>query len=329
VKPSKKFSFTKFFAKVFLTLTLGLAVVTGFANRSATLAAPPLHFSDLPGVYDMFLPPPPPTPPPVWDAELPEPTPVIPVVPVPVPTPVYVPAPVHVPTPTPPPIPTPTPSPEPTPTPIPTPSPTPAAAYQPRGLQDVAGHWAQGAIVYAFDRGMINIQNNNARPDAEITRGEFAFALDGWIAANYILLQSLGFTYDGIAHDVVGVTPDHPMYASIASLGRMAVMRGEVDFMPDAYVQRQDAAQILRNLIVRLTSSRFDAFYFDSLDVENILSAYNDQSRISAWAREAVALMTDNNFMGGSGGNFRPQVNLTRAEAYAIFQSIEMSLQDR
>ena len=309
MKPSKQFR--KF--KLFLVLVLMLAVVSGIANRSATYAAPPLHFSDLPGVFDMFQTPPPPTPEPIWGTELPEP-----IIPAPAPIPVHVPdfAPV------------PTPIPTPVPTPVPAPSPTPV--YQPRGLADIAGHWAQDAILYAFDRGLINVQNNNVRPNAAITRGEFAFVLDGWIAANYSLLQSLGFTY-GTPRTVIGVPDYHPMRASIVSLATMDLVGGDGDFLPDAYLLRQEAASLLLMFLLRIPNSIFNEQYFATFtepNVEDILSVYNDQTRISLWARVAVAVVTDSGFMGGASGNFRPQGQLTRAETYSIFQSIELSLRN-
>lgn len=305
--------------KRMLILALMLALVSGFANRTVN-AAPSLHFSDLPGVFEMFLPPPAPTPIPIWGADLPEPEiPFIPALPVPTPTPMPTP---------PPPLPTPTPVPVPTAIPdlIPGPPTATAPPHHIRGFADVAGHWALDAILFAHDRGMVNYQNNNARPNAPITRGEFAFALEAWISVNYFQLQSLGFTYDGLGLNVVGVPYGHPMRPSIESLARFGLVGGDVDFLPDEYVQRQEAARILLNLFLRLPNSRFNEFYFAMLDADNVLSRYNDQSRVSAWARDAVAVMTDNGFMTGSGGSFRPQASLTRAEAYVVFQNIELEL---
>jgi hypothetical protein len=337
-RESREFRFRIFNSKLMrmsLVLALLLASVSGFADRRA-YAAPALHFSDLPGVFDMFLPPPAPTPVPIWGSDLPEPE----FVPIPIRPPVQAPQPAPMPiTPSVPDVPTATPQPGvsvPVPTPAPTPPPlTPqipvpqvTPAPQPGGLADISGHWAHDAIMSAHNHGMINIQNNNVRPNDPITRGEFAYALMGWIDANYGLLRTLGFTYDGTALNVVGVPHDHPLRARIADLAAMGLVGGNVDFMPDENVQRQEAARILLNVFLRLPDSRFNEFYFAALDVENVLGRYNDQTRISAWARDAVAIMTDNDFMSGTGSNFRPQVSLTRAEAYVIFQNIERSLRN-
>jgi len=298
-------------------------------STNMVYAAPPLHFNELPGVFDMFLPPPPPAPLPQWipaepvfefepeiveretweepdewldidwDAEIwQEPAP-----------PVYIP------------------TPEPAPIPEPEPEPVPEVVYHPRGLTDVAGHWAQQSILFAFDNGLVNVfPDNTVRPNQPITRGEFAFAFDGWIAANYALLQVLGFTYDGDASAVTGVPFDHPFRANIESLAIMGMVGGNAPFMPDEQVQRQEVSRILLNLFARLPNSVFDGAYFHNLDTETILAQYRDQTWIAEWARDAVAVMTDRGFMGGAGGTFRPQDPLTRAETYATFFNIQRNL---
>ena len=297
-------------------ICIGLTLIIVLSNQSF-FAAPPLHFTELPGVSDMFLPPPAPTPTPVWEPEpqpiwTPPPPQLIPApIPVITPEPTPTPAPVHIPIP------------EPTPAPTPEPTPTP----YPRGLTDISGHWAEQAIIYAFDRGLINVHpDNTVRPNQNMTRGEFAFTLNQWITAHYELLQSFGFTYTNANLAVVGVSEYHPFRSSIDSLAAMGMIGGDVPFMPDEYVQRQEISRIWLNLFLRLPNSSFNAAYFTGLDVEEILGPYQDQPRIAAWARDAVAIMTDRGFMGGSDGNFRPSDTLTRAEAFAIFQNIERSL---
>jgi len=296
-----------------------LLIFAVLLNTLTVFAAPPLHFTELPGVHDMFLPPPAPTPTPVTVLE--------PIFPVPVP--VLIPAPAPLPAPAQIPSPSPIPSPAPTaaPTPTPSPSPTPIPAYYPRGLRDISGHWAEQAIIYAFDRGLISVSSGQTvRPDENITRGEFAFILHRWIMINYELLQSLGFTYSGVNLSVIGVADDHPFRFSIDALAHMGMIGGEAPFMPDEQVQRQEISRIWLNLFLRLPDSSFTLAYFNALGVDTILAQYNDQDRIAAWARDAVAVMTDRGFMGGAGNNFHPTNALTRAEAYVVFESIERFL---
>ena len=201
--------------------------------------------------------------------------------------------------------------------------PVPALTARPA---DVTGHWAEQAVLHGVARGMIVVHpDNTVRPNHPITRGEFAFALDRWVTVNYALLQALGFTYDdGLA--VVGVPELHPFRGSIESLARLGLIGGNVDFMPDEHVQRQEISRIWLNLFMRLQNSNFNAAYFRNLNVEGILDRYDDQEQIAGWARDAVAVMTERGFVGGAGGSFRPVDAITRAEAHTIFYSVETAI---
>ena len=287
--------------KIFVVLLLIFML-----SSQVVSAAPPLHFTDLPGIHDVFRSPPlPGAPTPDWipdtlsfwetaisvvqedDAEILAPLPfadalILPSYPMP--------------------------------------------AYT-SGLADISGHWAEQAILANFNRGIVHIPSgNNVMPNQSITRGEFAFSLDRWITANYNLLQSMGFTYTGANLAVIGVPDYHPFRTSINSLALIGMVGGDVDFMADEYVQRQEASRIWLNLLLRLGHSDFNAAYLSRLNVEDILSQYQDQERIAAWARDSAAVMTDRGCMGGAGGNFRPTDALTRAEVHMIFQNIERYL---
>ena len=298
-----------------LKIIAALLLVFALGSQSFS-AAPPLHFTELPAVLDMFRPPPPP------DASAPDwipdalsfwetAIPIAPeeadylaegeeiIIPLPLAEATMLPAP-----------------------------PRPLDQYQP-GIGDIAGHWAEQAILANIERGMVHIQaEGNVQPNQPITRGEFVFSLDRWITANYSLLQSMGFTYTGANLAVIGVPHDHPFRASIDSLALLGMIGGDVAFMADEYVQRQEVSRIFLNLFMRLSDSSFDIAYFAGLNVSAILSQYYDEEDIAGWARDSVALMTDRGFMGGAGGDFRPTDAITRAEAHMTFQNIERHLRD-
>ncbi|MCL1988259.1 MAG: S-layer homology domain-containing protein, partial [Firmicutes bacterium] len=226
-------------------------------------------------------------------------------------------------TPEPTPIPTPEPTPEPTPIPTPEPPPIPQTA----GPSDIAGHWAESAILYAFNRGLTgNLQSNQpVFPDQQITRGEFAAYLERWITANYATLANLGFSYDGQALPIIGVAEDHPLLPSLHSLAQMGMIGGNVPFMPDEPVQRQEASRILLNLLLRLPNSSFDVQYFSNLNVEQTLSRFSDQASIAGWARDSIAVLVDRGFLFGP-PNIRPTAIMTRAEIFITFQYMETGL---
>jgi len=320
--------------KLFVTL-----VPTILIGSQLVYAAPPLRFTDLPGVYDMFLPPPPPTPLPNWDtwepappsASLPIPE-IIVTYPINVAEPIAEPIiepitpPPIVPPPPEPPLPPAEPPLEPTEQPI---EPTdPAPMPHPLGLGDISGHWAEQAITYAFNRGLIFTPSDGVfRPNQNITRGEFAFMLERWITANYAQLQSLGFIYAGENLTVLGVPEYHHFRHSIVSLAFMGMVGGDAPFMPDEYVQRQEITRILLNLFLRLPNSDFNVFYFNTLNAEEILARYSDQNQIASWARDSVAIMVDRGFMGTDTDTFRPASPLSRAEAYVVFYNVERWLE--
>jgi len=314
--------------KLKIFAVFALVAMLGSQTVLASRTPPPLTFTELPGVLDMFLPPPPPPPIPMpeWIPAAIEPWDTMPDYAADLfdffeyfgyAEEVYVP----MPTPTPPML-------EPVPEPVPTPAPTPPpAAEHPRGLTDISGHWAEGAIVYAFDRGMVHVQPNmTVQPNQAVTRGEFAFMLDGWVNANVDILHMFGFTFEGSNLSVVGVPADHVFRSNIDSLAFFGLVGGDADFGPDVLVQRQEITRILLNMLVRLPYSNFDSNYFAQLNTSAVLRRFDDEEQIAGWARDSVAVMADRGFMGGAGGSFRPSANLTRAEAYATFQNIERHL---
>jgi len=299
-----------------LFFVFGLFISVGLVNHTAYAAAPPLHFGELPGIFDSFMPLPAPTPiPPVMeniveaeplDMYLPEPDmlPSVPQITEPTPQAVEL-----------------TPQPEP-----PAPAPVMMAPVYPRGIRDIAGHWAEQAVVTAFDRGMVNINPENmlARPGENTTRGEFVLALDRWITANNELLYALGFASPGTPLTVLGVPDNHPFFPSINSLAQRGMIGGEAPFMPDEFVSRQEISRIFFNLFLRLNNSGFEEVFLPTFNTEVALLNITDAADTASWARDSVAVMFDRNLMSGyADGSFRPTTPMTRAETYSTFQNVE------
>jgi len=156
-----------------------------------------------------------------------------------------------------------------------------------------------------------------------MTRGELVFMLERWVVANYDLMVSRGFTYPGVEIAVMGVPLDHPFIDNINSLAYFGFIGGNSPFAPDEYVTRAEMSLLFLNILRRAPDS-FDDNYFDLLNIDEILSQYNDQRSIAAWAREAVAVMTDKGFLSGyEDGNFRPTRRLLRSEAFSAVTNID------
>jgi len=156
-----------------------------------------------------------------------------------------------------------------------------------------------------------------------MTRGELVFMLERWIIANYDLMVSRGFTYPGIEISVMGVPADHSFIENINSLAYFGFIGGTSPFAPDEYVTRAEMSLLFLN-ILRRAPGAFDDNYFALLNVDEILGNYNDDSAIAAWAREAIAVMTDKGFLSGyEDGNFRPARRLLRSEAFSAVTNID------
>ena len=286
-----------------------LFISVGLVNRTAYAVAPPLQFGELPGIFDSFMPLPAPTPiPPIMeniveveplDQYFPEPDMSLPSAPQ---------------------------AAAPTPQPEPPPAPVMMAPVYPRGIRDIAGHWAEQAVITAFDRGMVNINSENmlARPGESTTRGEFALALDRWITANNDLLYALGFASPGTPLTVLGVPDHHPFFSSINSLAQRGMVGGEAPFMPDEFVSRQEVSRIFFNLFLRLNNSGFEEVFLPTFNTDVALLNVTDAGDTASWARDSVAVMFNRNLMlGYADGSFRPTTPMTRAETYSTFQNVE------
>jgi len=167
---------------------------------------------------------------------------------------------------------------------------------------DIQGHWAEKSILKMAERGAVHgYADASFMPERQITRAEFTV----------ILVQALDFT----ANDskTFNDTANHWGRQAISSAYGYGVVHGYNDntFGPDDLITREQMAMMIVN----------------ALQLEKVPSirTFADQSKISKWAREAVATATENGIMTGYPDNtMRPQLHATRAEAVSIiWKSLE------
>ena len=160
---------------------------------------------------------------------------------------------------------------------------------------DLQRHWAAADINYLADLGIVT-GNPDGRfvPENSITRAETVTIL---VRSLNLTEQGSGGTFDDIGSHWA------KSYISIAaSNGIVNGKRGD-SFAPDDSLTREELAVMLTR-VGELTQNEQEAVTF------------RDANVISMWALDSVAAAAANHILSGyEDGSFRPQQNVTRAEA--------------
>lgn len=166
---------------------------------------------------------------------------------------------------------------------------------------DVTGHWAETDIYYITNENLLNgYPNGSFQPDKTISRAEFV----------NILVKDAGV--DIAAYDKASKFSDvgnHWTKAAINWATQSQVVTGYDNntFRPDAAISREELATML-NRHIRLVKGL-------TLEYKYPEDPFNDNRKISPWAKEAVTAMQRYGLIQGKGNyNFCPQETATRAE---------------
>ena len=176
-------------------------------------------------------------------------------------------------------------------------------------FQDIAGHWAQKAIVKAIEKGIFKgVAENSFAPDRQMSRAEFITVL-GRMSEQAAVLREVPFKdVDANAY-----------YAQHVAWGMaLGLMKGFEDgtFRPEAKITREQAAVIFAN------------FLKDKKLPESPATAFGDEENISGWAKEAVKKAAALGLLKGKdGGRFAPKDVLTRAEMAQILDNLSNMLE--
>ena len=176
-------------------------------------------------------------------------------------------------------------------------------------FQDIAGHWAQKAIVKAIEKGIFKgVAENSFAPDRQMSRAEFITVL-GRMSEQAAVLREVPFKdVDANAY-----------YAQHVAWGMaLGLMKGFEDgtFRPEAKITREQAAVIFAN------------FLKDKKLPESPVTAFGDEENISGWAKEAVKKAAALGLLKGKdGGRFAPKDVLTRAEMAQILDNLSNMLE--
>ncbi|MCR2802585.1 carbohydrate binding domain-containing protein [Paenibacillus soyae] len=180
-----------------------------------------------------------------------------------------------------------------------------AEAKPARGMEEA--HWGFSDMKAWVDQGlMTGYPDGSLRPDAPVTRAQFAKLLGG--VFRYGASAEAGFT---------DVTGEEWFAADIAKAAAAGIIAGYPDgsFKPDDPVSRQDAAKI--------AAAAFKLPLPSGAEAEETLLAYADGEDVGDYAAAAFAKLTDDGVLKGyPDGTSRPGRSVTRAEAVAMLGAL-------
>ena len=170
---------------------------------------------------------------------------------------------------------------------------------KPTRFTDVARtHWAYDAIESLAEKFILSGYLDGAfRPDANITRGEFA---------KIIVTAADAYDYSAVS-EFKDVPSDAWYYFYVSSAYKAGLITGYPDgsFAPEAPISRADICTIV--------------YRFLKSDESSDGAAFDDDASIPGYAKAAVYSLTDLGIISGMGGNmFAPLSNATRAQTAKI-----------
>jgi outer membrane protein assembly factor BamB len=200
------------------------------------------------------------------------------------------------------------------------------AVSPPPAFSDLpANHWASEVISEMTAKGIFQgYPDGTCRPDKVVTRAEFVS----------LLLRTLKLKEEKKTVDFSDVQPGNWYYRTVATAYHYGLVKGYAEaeqrfkgqtkkkqyFRPHEPVTREQVAVMLIRALEHKGLEKND---LGKTKVEEILARFNDQGKISAWAKEAVSRAITQEIIRGYPGNlFKPQTGATRAECAAMLRKI-------
>lgn len=167
------------------------------------------------------------------------------------------------------------------------------------GLSDMENHWSRTYVEQLIKAGIISgYEDNSFRPENYVTRAEFI---------KLALLATGGKTSaENYFDDVLPESWYSPYVNGAKESGICEGFNGKIN--PDDRITREDAAVILYRTLKRTYAA--DGVQF------------TDTDKISDYAAEAVAFLSDNGIITGSDSAFNPKSATKRSEAAALISRL-------
>jgi flagellin-like hook-associated protein FlgL len=178
-----------------------------------------------------------------------------------------------------------------------------------KSFEDVTNHWSEHDVELLAGKLIVQGQTDSAfRPDADITRAEFAA----------LLVRSLGLKEDAAAESFGDVDAGDWYAGAVGAAAKAKLIQGFEDgaFRPDARITREQLATMIARALAAVGRA-------GEHDGEDAASAFVDGAAIQPWAVEAVALSAAAGIVRGTpDGLFEPAALATRAEATVMLKRL-------
>ena len=179
-----------------------------------------------------------------------------------------------------------------------------AASGAAQPFSDMGSHWAKDSTTYLYNQGIIKGTSTGQgmiyKPDASITRSEFAVIMSRWVGADETKYADTILPFS----DASSI----PSWAlgSVKAMYAMGIIQGsgsngKIYFKPGSSISREEVMTIIGR-----TQQRGYA--------EADLSSYSDNATVSAWALPYVETLVQQGVVGGYNGGLWPKNSVTRAQ---------------
>ena len=187
----------------------------------------------------------------------------------------------------------------------------PRVPFQPDSSSQQPSDWARGIVRDAQDLGLLCFDPTGLYLE-KITRLQFA----------QLAVKLMERRVAALEPAPAGTFTDttDPMVLKAAKLGVVSGT-GEQTFSPDDPVTRQEVCVMLSRVMEYLDGSVDTAVIADH-STELDAGRFNDADKVAPWAREGVAMLTNNGVMSGSDGGIAPEDNTTVEQAIALILAI-------
>ncbi len=184
-----------------------------------------------------------------------------------------------------------------------------AVGFHPVAFSDVADSaWYASAVRFAAARGVTTgVTENEFRPDASLTRGQFIT----------MLLRALGIEPDEKPSDNFSDAGSTYYTGYLAAAKRLSIADGigGNQFAPEKAITREELFKLLYSGLAAVGR-------LPEEDGGKAISDFSDGDKISSWAREAMAALVSSGVVTGIDGSLSPQGSSTRAQMAQVLYNL-------